>query len=243
MHDACKCFWSLFSSTNVLKLNNMFFFINFECYHFQFHVLREVYNLFLFKRSSRFRRYFYSTFEFELFCDFSSIIIDRANLTKKLFLNDIKNKSNLTCRFCCFNFSKIFDNITTLWNHIVYQHQIIKNDIRFHEIQHCASFWRIYWKFHSKNDECNNFIMIKVIQTNQKNFCWKNVLRWSLHWDCLYTFNIITTSRYLWLTLRFVSWISSTHKCDCWNFWETTILFHFLFDIFSFFEFFFVARS
>ena len=159
---------------------------SFETYHHQFQILREAHDFFSSQIVSRSRRYMYSRFEFELFCQFFSITINRANLIFELFANDTKSKSSLICNFCIFALVKSFASIAKLWDHIVNKHQEIDNDFRLEKILHNASLWRKYWDFHSLDDKRHHIVLIKLNQTQQQYFCWKDVMKWFLRWNKYY---------------------------------------------------------
>ena len=130
----------------------------------------------------RFRWYMYFTFEFQLFCIFSIVIVEINDLIRRSFSKKLTEKFKLICRFCADFNIKEFANITEFWAHFVHQHQIIDNQKRLSEIQRTILLWKTYWNLYNSEEKKENSTLIKLNQILQSGFTWHQMLEWSFRY-------------------------------------------------------------
>lgn len=152
-----------------------------EAYYIQFATLRKAHGLPPSQPVARPRRYPYPTLESTLPSSlFPSITIDEGALISSAPGDSEKARPHMRCQYCTTTRLKSFGAIIGYWGHIVNAHQEVPNDVRLQAIIHSGSLWRDYWDLCSRGGKGNNATLAKLQQTQRDDFCWMDVVGWSL---------------------------------------------------------------
>lgn len=119
----------------------------------------------------------YSTFEAQILCRFSTVIIDSANIiVDRSDGRRSQGKSILNCKFC--KKLKILDIKDGFWKHTLFVHDEIDISSRLGEIRLKGESWEIYWKVHSTGGKKEHITMKRLAQLKNPDFRWEDALAW-----------------------------------------------------------------
>jgi hypothetical protein len=161
-----------------------------EVFLLQFFVLCKAKGLAPLLTPSRPRWHTFPTFEYQLpltFCQDSAVHWSEEMASNVTDLNCIR-KPELRCPFC--SGIKAFKSIIALWSHFVHQHYksessawikvVVEENLLLEEVRRTASLWRTYWREHSDGGKRRDPTMMKLLQVDDVNFTWVDVLEWKL---------------------------------------------------------------
>ena len=126
------------------------------------------------------RRYLYPTYESKLPTIFSSVNVDNDTLISEAPPGRKVTKIGLKCPFCVDYRIKTYATAIGLWSHIYNKHQGIDDEKRLQEILKSGETWRRYWEDHSDGGKRGHPTMEKLIQMQEPDFGWKDIVAWEL---------------------------------------------------------------
>ncbi|KAH8791671.1 hypothetical protein BGZ57DRAFT_922836 [Hyaloscypha finlandica] len=133
----------------------------------------------------------YPTFECQLpltFCDEAAVNLEPEDIVSEVIESTRVGKPELKCQFC--SGIKAFKSIIALWSHFVHQHYksensawmkvVVEENLLLEEVRRTAGLWRTYWREHSDGGKRRDPTMMKLLQVDDVNFTWVDILEWKL---------------------------------------------------------------